>query len=38
MRFQLIGEGKLEGSFVGQTVSGKNGLDVANNVKLVTQI
>ncbi len=35
MRFQLIGEGKLEGSFVGQTVSGKKGLDVANNVKLL---
>ncbi len=35
MRFQLIGEGKLGGSFVGLNVSGKKGLDVANNVKLL---
>lgn len=35
MRFQLIGEGKLGGSFVGLNVSGKKVLDVANNVKLL---
>ncbi len=35
MRFQLIGEGKLGGSFVGLNVSGKKGLDVASNGKLL---
>ncbi len=35
MRFQLIGEGKLGGSFVGLNVSGNKVLDVAKNVKLL---
>ncbi|KAG1926323.1 thy-1 membrane glycoprotein [Pimephales promelas] len=35
MRFQLIGEGKLEDSAKGLTGSVRKGLDVANNIKLI---